>query len=278
MMRFYSAIFAIGLSILGAGHARANTVTLNSLKDVTLISDPGPELALGAAYSFYVGRVGENGYGTLRRGLIQFDFQSIPPGSVVTSVQLKLYLSQAGSSIAATINLKRALMSWGEGASFGFGGGGAPAMSGDATWTSRFYPGQPWTTPGGDFSSVVSASKSVTSVAWYTWGSVARLVADVQQWVDQPTTNFGWGVIGNEVALHSVKKFDAHELGVNAPQLIVIYTPPPAIPADINNDGVVNGVDLAILLGAWGSANAAADIDNDGIVAGSDLALLLAAW
>ncbi|MBL9121492.1 MAG: hypothetical protein JNL80_16405 [Phycisphaerae bacterium] len=46
---------------------------------------------------------------------------------------------------------------------------------------------------------------------------------------------------------------------------------------DVNHDRVVNAVDLAIVIGAWGGAGPA-DLDGDGIVHGSDLALLLAAW
>ena len=47
-------------------------------------------------------------------------------------------------------------------------------------------------------------------------------------------------------------------------------------PADINNDGIVNGADLAALLASWGSSRN--DLDGDGIVGGADLAALLAAW
>jgi hypothetical protein len=53
-------------------------------------------------------------------------------------------------------------------------------------------------------------------------------------------------------------------------------------PADLNGDGVVNGADLAILLGAWGAcpkgAPCPADLDGDGGVGGADLAILLGAW
>ena len=49
-------------------------------------------------------------------------------------------------------------------------------------------------------------------------------------------------------------------------------------PADIDNSGAVNGADLALLLGAWGSAGGGADISRDGTVDGADLALLLNAW
>lgn len=51
-------------------------------------------------------------------------------------------------------------------------------------------------------------------------------------------------------------------------------------PADLNGDGVVNGADLAAMLGAWGpcSGSCPADITGDGTVGGADLAALLGAW
>jgi len=52
----------------------------------------------------------------------------------------------------------------------------------------------------------------------------------------------------------------------------------PSNPADLNNDGAVNGADLTILLGAWGSSNAAYDLDGSGTVSGGDLAILLGSW
>jgi hypothetical protein len=52
--------------------------------------------------------------------------------------------------------------------------------------------------------------------------------------------------------------------------------------ADLNGDGVVNGFDLALLLGAWGPCAPVgacpADLDGNGIVNGMDLAMLLGAW
>ena len=52
----------------------------------------------------------------------------------------------------------------------------------------------------------------------------------------------------------------------------------PACPADLNGNGQVDAADLAVLLGAWGSASAAADLDGSGLVGGPDLAILLGAW
>ena len=48
--------------------------------------------------------------------------------------------------------------------------------------------------------------------------------------------------------------------------------------ADINDDDVVNGADLATLLASWGTASVVSDLNGDGNVDGADLAVLLAAW
>lgn len=50
------------------------------------------------------------------------------------------------------------------------------------------------------------------------------------------------------------------------------------LPADIDNNGTVNGADLAALLGAWGGPGGPADLNRDGQVDGGDLAALLNAW
>lgn len=55
-------------------------------------------------------------------------------------------------------------------------------------------------------------------------------------------------------------------------------TPQAALVGDLNSDGHVNAPDLAGLLGAWGSLNAAADLNHDGTVGAPDLAVLLSAW
>jgi hypothetical protein len=57
--------------------------------------------------------------------------------------------------------------------------------------------------------------------------------------------------------------------------------PPPSCPADLNQDRVVNGADLGLMLGAWGpcpSTPCAADLNLDGVVNGADLGLMLGAW
>jgi hypothetical protein len=51
-------------------------------------------------------------------------------------------------------------------------------------------------------------------------------------------------------------------------------------PADLNDDEVVDGNDLGLLLAAWGTCagTCPADLNVDGAVDGNDLGILLAAW
>jgi hypothetical protein len=51
----------------------------------------------------------------------------------------------------------------------------------------------------------------------------------------------------------------------------------PPNPSDLNGDGAVDGVDLGILLGQWGSPGTA-DFNDDGVVDGVDMGVLLGAW
>ena len=47
-------------------------------------------------------------------------------------------------------------------------------------------------------------------------------------------------------------------------------------PADLNGDNFVNGVDLGLLLAAWGTAEQ--DITGDGTTDGVDFGIMLASW
>lgn len=275
------ALAASLLACAVAPNAAADTVSLRSVADGTLIQPDSAnnQYALGAAYNIYCGRVGVNGQGTLRRALMRFDFLGvIPVGSTILAVSFKDYMSQTNSG-ASDLKLHRVLQSWGEGGSFAFGGGGTLPEPGDATWNYRFYPTQQWSTPGGSFVAAPSATKSVNAVGFYTWATTNSLVADVQGWVNDPSTNFGWAMIGNEATLDTAKRFDSREGAdpTRAPTITITYTPANVAPGDLNGDAKVNGIDLGILLAAWGGAGPA-DIDRDGVVAGGDLGVMLSNW
>lgn len=63
-------------------------------------------------------------------------------------------------------------------------------------------------------------------------------------------------------------------------EAVVVAQPPVACLADRNGDGLVDAIDLSILLGAWGPGpvGSGGDIDRDGDTDANDLALLLGAW
>lgn len=269
---------AVAAAAALAAPAVADTVTLQPVADGTLIeSATVQQYALGAALNIYCGRVGTNGGGTLRRSVLRYDLSALPPGAVVTSVSLKVYMSQTNSG-AQTINMHRLQEKWGEGASFAFGGGGTVPETNDATWIHTFYPGQLWSVPGGKFAATPSASKSIAAAGAYTFTSTPALVADVAAWQANPALNCGWILVGNEAVLDTAKRFESRESAdpTRRPLLTITYTQGP-IPGDFDGDGKVNGLDLGVLLSHWGEGGAW-DMDADGTVNGADLALLIAAW
>ncbi|MFO0875034.1 MAG: LamG-like jellyroll fold domain-containing protein [Phycisphaerales bacterium] len=53
---------------------------------------------------------------------------------------------------------------------------------------------------------------------------------------------------------------------------------PCVVLGDLNADGLVNGADLGLLLGDWGTGDPLADLNCDGVVDGADLGLMLGVW
>ena len=202
-----------------------NEVTLSPSKDNTLFENAGGTVSNGAGLYMFAGRTNE-ATNFLRRALVHFDVSGIPAGSTIESVELTMRMSRAISG-AHDIVLHRVNSDWGEGTSNAPGqeGAGAPATSGDATWIHTFSPSSQWATPGGDFESSPSATTSVAGVGNYTWASTSELVADVQAWLDNPSSNFGWIVIGAEAVATSAKRFDTRE-STSPPQLTVQFMPP----------------------------------------------------
>ena len=66
----------------------------------------------------------------------------------------------------------------------------------DATWNFSKFDATSWLNPGGDFGGL-SASVEVNTPGAYEWVG-AGLISDVQYWVDQASSNFGWLLRGNE--------------------------------------------------------------------------------
>jgi hypothetical protein len=159
--------------------------------------------------------------------LIRFNIAgNIPDNAIISDVQLTLYMSRT-SSASTTIHLSRVLRDWGEGTSHASGeeGAGAPAQPNDATWIHAKYDSDLWDSPGGDYASSSSASRVVVGLGPYTWGSTADMVADVQGWNDDPSSNHGWIITDSELLVGSAKRFDSREnpIAANRPVLRVEY-------------------------------------------------------
>lgn len=276
---------AATLIVLGAFPAiAAETVTLVSDRDNTLMNVPDGSLSFALSEVVFVGRIGSQGPAAkLRRGLMRFDVASlVPKGATILSARLEVQCVMTVSG-NHTVTLRRVTEDWGEGTSFSSGGAGVPATPGDATWLHRFWPDVLWSTPGGSFVPQVSASTVIGGTGPYAWSSTPAMVADVQAWLDLPESNFGWMIRGNESVPQSVKALGSHENQVisQRPRLVIEYEPPFTPQPDIDGDGLVGPSDLTILLASWGPCPRAAcpaDLTGDGAVDAGDLTILLGAW
>jgi hypothetical protein len=130
--------------------------------------------------------------------------------------------------VNSVFDLNRLLASWGEGN--GSDHRGTPGDAGEATWNNRFGPGTPWVTPGGDFLSTPSASRSVAGNGAYAFNSITGLVSDVQRWVNDPASNFGWLLRSeSETTPTTIRRFGARTDVANSPVLSLSYSVPPRL-------------------------------------------------
>ncbi|HEV8201029.1 MAG TPA: DNRLRE domain-containing protein [Candidatus Polarisedimenticolia bacterium] len=206
--------------------ALADSVILPAAADATLIEDPAGGFASGSGPAIFAGRIAST-LQSVRRALLRFDVAAtIPPGSKIETVRLRLHLAQANSG-PVPARLYRLTQSWGEGASSSTGGGGAAAQPGDATWIHRFHDDVFWTHPGGDFDPLVRAETILDQPDFYTWGSTPEMVQDVQSWLDDPASNDGWLLAGDESRTQTARRFDSRELAdpLLWPALEIVYSP-----------------------------------------------------
>lgn len=208
---FLSVIKIAIFVVLIAPTASAQTqVNIPAGKDNTLYENNNGAFSNGAGEYFFVGRTGT---GERRRALLFFDVASnIPAGATINSVTLRLNMSRTISG-TLLVELHRALADWGEGTSNAAGeeGGGASSTTGDATWRHRFFNTSFWTNPGGDFAGMASAEQSISAAGFYTWSSTPQMVNDVQSWLNNPSSNFGWLLLGAESSTGSAKRFGSRQ-------------------------------------------------------------------
>ncbi len=212
-----------------ASFVQGEIVSIIPSIDNSIFSENSNSNALGSIFA------GRNSSSQIRRGLLQFDIAgSIPSGATINSVSLELFqLSRGSGAIPETYQLNRLLTSWGQGTSLGTGGGGsgATATLGDATWNHRFFSTDFWATPGGDFGAISGTATIGTSTnTLYTFASQPGLVTDVQNWLNSPSTNFGWILrASSESTPSNARSFASSESAIASqrPTLTIDYTAVP---------------------------------------------------
>ncbi|MGE3110132.1 MAG: multicopper oxidase domain-containing protein [Phycisphaerales bacterium] len=243
-MRKPILVCILGVIAGGFPVALADQATLRPLKDNTLYQDPAGTLSNGLGETMFAGTTAQS---LTRRAVLSFDLTGIPPGSSIQSVSLTMSMSRTRAG-TRTVTLHRLLADWGEGDSYAGipGGAGTPSQTDDATWIHRFYPDVLWSTAGGQFNVTSSASAAVGGIASYSWSST-QMATDVQNWVNNPATNFGWLVRGDESTGTTAKSFDTrnHPDLTKRPRLVVNFTAPAGFGACCMPDGSCRVQDAA---------------------------------
>jgi hypothetical protein len=230
----FNFIKRFGLFVLGgmvASSTFGDSVTLTSSADTDLF-EPAPDNNTGGNLTFIAGA---NSGLKRSRGLLRFNLAGqIPSNASIQSVTLTLTVTMVPfSPNDSTFDLHRLLVDWGEGTgSSTSGDAGRAAVAGEATWNNRFHPSTSWSVVGaaapGDFSSTISASKFIQGVGSYTFSSTPEMVADVRQWLVNPSTNFGWILVSeSEATARTHRTFASSESSSNnKPTLVVQYVIP----------------------------------------------------
>jgi hypothetical protein len=214
-----------GLALGWALHAER--IVLLPVADTTL-SEAAPDYNFGAVTNLTSGTTSA---GHRNRALVKFDIAGhIPWNAVVQSVELSVSVVSPASS-QTVYNLHRVVRDWREGTGEG-SGAGEPAKNGEATWEARLFPDELWTSPGGrpgsDFVEVPTATVAIQTGTRYLQSSTyPALVDDLQKWLTDPATNFGWVfLVEDETVADTIRKFGARETPDSAFALVVDYGPP----------------------------------------------------
>lgn len=263
--------------------AQAGQVALSASKDNTLYESVEGDISNGSGDYIFTGRTAVFADGRVRRAVIAFDVAAaVPAGATILDARITLYMSKtiAGDEPAS---FHRLLADWGEGPSDPLGeeGAGATALPGDATWLHTFFDTTFWSTPGGDFLPDPSATQTIGAILdFYTWSS-PQLTADVQDMLDNPASNFGWILIGNESVTFTAKRFNSRSNfdPLTRPVLAVCFAPPgcAVCPGDMDAGGTADGLDISAFVACYLGGEPAApgcpcsDIDGDGLLSQADV-------
>jgi hypothetical protein len=210
-----SAPLLLGLvGILAIAGIRGDSITLTPSDDAEL-RELTPQLFFGSGTTMVSGGLGSNAGNTRRRALLRFDLEDqIPPGATISSVELtvQVVFMLPPSPVSSNFELRRLLRAWRE-----------PAVN----WNWAENPVTAWSTGGAggesDATSTASASVLVTGLGPYTFASTPELVADVQLWLDDPTSNAGWLLRSDTELPFTARHFGTREHSTSPARLTIDY-------------------------------------------------------
>jgi hypothetical protein len=232
---------SLGLRNAGAAEVAATLVPVadTGLYEIAPTNNLGGSLAVP---------VGVHSGGERSRYVVRFDpGSSLPLGAVVTGAELRIQVT-AASTPSADYNVRRVLRDWAEDNKGG--NNGAPASTGETSWLARFHPSTVWASPGGsngiDYAESASATVTLGDAGSTNLISSPGLAADVQLWLDQPGTNFGWMLRAvDESATQIVRRIASRETVTNSPVLKVSYRVGPVLHSAAVSNGVFSFCFLA---------------------------------
>ncbi len=213
---------------LNKSFCQIDSIKVIPTKDNSIFSE-GNNLSDGAGLFVYAGRTNNSAAVQVRRALIRFDVSTVPANAQIQAVKLTFTtLKSAGNSTTPhNFTLHKLLSNWGEGTSNG-SGNGSPATVNDATWQNTFYPSSNWITNGGDFVNTASATAVGILNEFTEWSSI-QMLNDVNAWISNPSTNFGWLIKGQESVRGSAKAFSSREGQSFYPKILTIYYSSPLV-------------------------------------------------
>lgn len=116
-------------------------------------------------------------------------------------------------------------------------------------------------------------------------GSMVVLRNERGAWIEDTDSPFAGMPVANRLSFaRSRTNFDPTQhtgpgwSNIDPDDLLDIGFEVPDCLADLDGNGIVDGADLARLLGTWNTAAVFEDLDANGVVNGADMAILLGAW
>lgn len=232
----------------------AESMQFTADRDNTLYEDPDGDISNGSGDFIFMGRTGTDGDNELRRALVHFDVSAIPAGVIIDSVEVTfeiVFSPQTPEVSGGTAFLHRLAADWGEAGSNApsVEGQGTAAQPGDATWIYGLFDAVAWTTPGGDFLPDPSASQGYgLDPQTLTFTSTEDLVRDVRKWINAPSENFGWILLGDEGDDFTARKMDSREAEGGMPATLTVEYHVPTPTENLGLDLVASGFTRPVVI------------------------------